>query len=95
MLGQWRAMLALLVLAFAWSSSAGSPAELIGVATAVALGAVALLLVTAQPAGDAPRVLVRGRALRERAERSAFLRTRDPDADGRVRPRAPGRSAAV
>jgi hypothetical protein len=95
MFGQWRGMLALLVLAFAWLPAAGSPAELMGVATAVALGAVALLLVTAQPAGDAPRILVRGRALRERAERSAFLRTRDPDADGRVRPRAPGRSAAV
>jgi hypothetical protein len=67
----------------------GSPVEL------VTLAAVAVLVLTvvrlAEP--SAPSVRARARVLRECARRSAFLRSRDPDADGRVRPRAPGRCA--
>ena len=66
----------------------GAPGDLVGVAAVVAV-AVAVLVVS-WSADDTPVVGVRARVLRERARGSAFLRTRDPDADGRVRPRAPG-----
>ena len=63
-----------------------------GVASVVAV--VAILLIW-QPSVPAPVIRVRARVLRERALRSAFLRTRDPDADGRVRARAPGQGLAA
>jgi Family of unknown function (DUF6412) len=94
MLG-WRVVLALLALAALMLPVAGNPAELLTVAAAGALAAVALLLVWTAPDSAARPILVRGQVLRERAEASAFLRTRDPDAAGRVRPRAPGQFPAA
>jgi uncharacterized protein DUF6412 len=83
-----RGLMVLLSLALVWLPQIGSMGDLLTVASVVAVG-VAILLIW-QPADPAPVVRVRARVLRERARRSAFLRTRDPDADGRVRPRAPG-----
>ena len=82
-----------LSLALVWLPGVGSPADLLTVASVVAVG-VAILLVW-QPSVPAPVVRARARVLRERARRSAFLRTRDPDADGRVRARAPGQGLAA
>ena len=39
--------------------------------------------------------LSRARALREKSWRAGFLRQRDPDADGRPRPRAPSAAPAA
>ena len=50
-----------------------------------------LLLVARSSAPPAAPLLARATSVRHRAERSAFLRLRDPDAAGRPRPRAPGR----
>lgn len=84
-------LLALLALLTVWLPVVGSPTELL---TAAAMVAV-LLLIWQLPDRSAPSIRVRGATLRERAERLAFLRTRDPDADGRVRPRAPGQGLAA
>jgi len=84
-----RGLLVLLSLAALWLPTVGGPGDLLTVASVVAVG-VAILLIW-QPSVPAPVIRVRARVMRERALRSAFLRTRDPDADGRVRPRAPGR----
>lgn len=81
----WPGLLVVLALAGVWA--VGNPAELL---TFVAVVAVAVLVVWQRSERLAPVVGVRARSLRERAERSAFLRTRDPDAAGRIRPRAPG-----
>ncbi|MFF5433862.1 DUF6412 domain-containing protein [Streptomyces griseofuscus] len=69
-----------------------------GLTTAVALAATAagsaLALCTLIAAGRAPAVpptRIRT-AIRDRARRTAFLPQRDPDARGRRRPRAPGRT---
>ena len=69
----------------------GNPGEL------VALAAIAVVALVALGVGErrTPRVAIRARAMRLCAERLAFLRTRDPDAAGRVRPRAPGRTVAA
>ena len=88
-----RGLLVLLSLALVWMPSVGSLGDVLTVASVVAVS-VAILLIW-QPSVPAPVVRVRARVLRERARRSAFLRTRDPDADGRVRPRAPGRELAA
>ncbi|HEU5471666.1 MAG TPA: DUF6412 domain-containing protein [Actinophytocola sp.] len=69
----------------------GNPGELLTMAAVAVLALVALGV--REP--SAPRVRIRALVLRTRAERLAFLRTRDPDAAGRVRPRAPGQAAAV
>src|SRR2546423_14834125 len=82
MVGRWRGLLALLALAAVWLPTLGNPADLLGVATAVAVGAIVLLLVGPAPERSSPRILVRFCALRERTERSAFLRTRGPDPQG-------------
>ncbi|WP_237555267.1 DUF6412 domain-containing protein [Streptomyces sp. SID4948] len=61
---------------------------------ATATAAAALVRCTVAAARSvpvAPRQRVRT-ALRDRWERTAFLPQRDPDARGRTRPRAPGRS---
>ena len=87
-----RGLLMLLSLAVVWLPSAGGPGDLLTVASVVAV--VAILLIW-QPSVPAPVIRVRARVLRERALRSAFLRTRDPDADGRVRARAPGQGLAA
>jgi Family of unknown function (DUF6412) len=87
-----RALLMWVALVVVWLPGVGGAGDLMGAAAvaAVAVGAVALLLVWGMPDRSSPLVRVRARVLRERAQRLAFLRTRDPDADGRVRPRAPG-----
>ncbi len=82
-------LLALLALVLAWLPAVGGPAELLAAAALVAV----LLLIRQPSDGSAPRI--RSLSLRSRAERLAFLRTRDPDADGRVRPRAPGQRVAA
>ena len=87
-MAQVRGLLVLLSLAAVGFLNVGSPGDLLTVATVVAVG-VAILLIW-QPSVPATVVRVRARVMRERALRAAFLRTRDPDADGRVRPRAPG-----
>ncbi|MFE6229214.1 DUF6412 domain-containing protein [Streptomyces sp. NPDC057854] len=71
----------------------GSLGGTVGVAvSAVAAASAALCgLVGARTAPVAPATRVRT-ALRDRARRTAFLPQRDPDAAGRRRPRAPGRS---
>jgi hypothetical protein len=63
-----------------------NPAELIAAVAAVAV----VVLVVAPRLPQAVPARVRSAALRERAERAAHLRLRDPDAAGRPRPRAPG-----
>ncbi|MGW5055312.1 DUF6412 domain-containing protein [Actinokineospora sp. NPDC004072] len=79
----WHALLALFALLLVHQ-----PAELVA---AVAVVAVIALLVGVVPVGPTGPVWVRSLALRNRAQRAAFLRLRDPDAAGRPRPRAPGR----
>lgn len=83
-----RGLLGWLSLVVVWVLGVGAPGDWLAVA-AVMVVAVAILLVW-QPTVPAPVVGARARVLRERAWASAFLRTRDPDAAGRVRPRAPG-----
>jgi hypothetical protein len=85
-------LLVLLSLVLLGLAGTGNPVEIL--ATALVIGAV-LVLVLHQPRSTEPAVWVRSRTLKQRAERTTFLRTRDPDADGRVRPRAPGRSPAA
>jgi hypothetical protein len=50
-----------------------------------------LLLVARTSAPAAAPLLARASSVRDRAERTVFLRLCDPDAAGRPRPRAPGR----
>jgi hypothetical protein len=88
-----RGLLALLVLVAVALPTVSSPVDLLTVATVLGASVMILLLVWQAPDRSAPQVRVR--TLRERAERLAFLRTRDPDADGRVRPRAPGHCRAA
>ncbi|GAA2392562.1 hypothetical protein GCM10010170_105350 [Dactylosporangium salmoneum] len=73
----------------AWTSAA-TPADLVAVATAV-LAAFAVVLATRLVAG-APATPARVRAVpaRARAARGQAIRSADPDAPGRPRPRAPG-----
>lgn len=85
-------LLVLSPLVLALPSLLGSPADLLAVASVLVVSTIALLLVRRPPDRSAAQLRVLARTLRERAQRSAFLRTRDPDADGRPRPRAPGRS---
>ncbi|WNV82842.1 DUF6412 domain-containing protein [Umezawaea sp. Da 62-37] len=66
-----------------------NPAELLAAITALA---VVLLLVAGPLAPRTAPAWTRSLSLREKAMRTAFLRLRDPDAAGRPRPRAPGRS---
>ncbi|GHI20816.1 hypothetical protein Shyd_21870 [Streptomyces hydrogenans] len=81
---------ALLTLAVALSGPAG-PYDSVGAAVVLAVSAGLCALVGARTAPAAAPALVRT-ALRDRARRTAFLPQRDPDAAGRRRPRAPGRS---
>ncbi|MGW2559109.1 DUF6412 domain-containing protein [Streptomyces sp. NPDC001514] len=72
-------------------------AEGIGFSTAVALAATAavgaalvacaLVLSRSVPRVQPTRIRT---AIRDREQRTAFLPQRDPDASGRIRPRAPG-----
>ncbi|MET1073544.1 MAG: DUF6412 domain-containing protein [Umezawaea sp.] len=69
-----------------------NPAELLAAITALA---VVLLLVANPLAPRTAPAWTRSLSLREKAMRTAFLRLRDPDAAGRPRPRAPGRSTSA
>lgn len=60
-------------------------------AVALAATSVVCALIGAPAVPPVPPTRVRT-ALRDRARRTAFLPQRDPDASGRPRPRAPGRS---
>jgi uncharacterized protein DUF6412 len=62
-----------------------SPTEVVAAVTALALALI--VVVALVPHQVAP---ARSLAIRERAQRSAQLRLRDPDAADRPRPRAPG-----
>ncbi|GGS46998.1 MULTISPECIES: DUF6412 domain-containing protein [Actinokineospora] len=80
----WRSLLALFALLLVHQ-----PTELVAAVAAVAL---IVLLVSVAPLPTACPSWARSLSLRERSQRTAFLRLRDPDAAGRPRPRAPGRS---
>ncbi|MFJ5710228.1 MULTISPECIES: DUF6412 domain-containing protein [unclassified Streptomyces] len=81
----------LLVIAFAGLAlTDGSVSATVAVAVSAA-SAVVCGLVGVRTAPAAPSTLIRT-ALRDRARRTAFLPQRDPDAAGRRRPRAPGRT---
>ncbi|GHH76629.1 hypothetical protein GCM10018793_22800 [Streptomyces sulfonofaciens] len=75
----------------ALAGAGGVPVAVAFAATA-AVGASLVLcsVLIARSAPAVPPTRVRT-ALRERAQRTAFLPQRDPDAPGRSRPRAPGR----
>ena len=75
---------------------------LTGLAAAVLAGAMlaavlALVASVASMSGLAAAIPLvrRASALREKSWRAAFLRQRDPDADGRTRPRAPSAAPAA
>ncbi|MFF9339539.1 MULTISPECIES: DUF6412 domain-containing protein [unclassified Streptomyces] len=78
----------LLLVAFAGLALADGS---VGGAVVLAVSAVACGFFGARTAPTVPSTRVRT-ALRDRARRTAFLPQRDPDAAGRSRPRAPGRS---
>ncbi|MEI8408973.1 MULTISPECIES: DUF6412 domain-containing protein [unclassified Kribbella] len=60
------------------------------VLTAAALLFTLLLVARSSAPATAPLLAI-ATSVRHRAEETAFLRLRDPDAAGRPRPRAPGR----
>ncbi|GCD99571.1 DUF6412 domain-containing protein [Embleya hyalina] len=70
----------------------GALPALVAVAVTVVL---ALAGAAAAWAPSAEWARARGAALRRRADRLAFLPSRDPDAPGRARPRAPGTGPAA
>ena len=80
---------------------AAGPSGLTALAATVLAGAMlaavlALLTSVAGASSTAALPLIRrGRALREKSWRAAFLRQRDPDAAGRARPRAPSAALAA
>lgn len=68
----------------------------LGLATALTTGLAAVLVVAVVvPVRPAAPVLSQAVSLRGRAKRTVFLRLRDPDAPGRIRPRAPGLGSAA
>ncbi|MFJ2175727.1 DUF6412 domain-containing protein [Streptomyces sp. NPDC101062] len=74
------------------ASSLSAAVALAATATAAAGSAlVVCAVITARSVPAHPRHRVRT-AIRDREQRTAFLPQRDPDASGRTRPRAPGRS---
>jgi hypothetical protein len=79
-----------------------SPSGLTALAATVLAGAMfaAVLALLTSVAGvsrtaAALPLIRRARALREKSWRAAFLRQRDPDAEGRARPRAPSAAPAA
>ncbi|HEX6343191.1 DUF6412 domain-containing protein [Umezawaea sp.] len=87
---EWRRLRSLLVVLFPALYAATlfhQPAELLAAITALA---VVLLLVAGPVVPRTAPAWTRSLSLREKAQRTAFLRLRDPDAAGRPRPRAPG-----
>ena len=89
------ALLALLLLVEILIVDGGSLSAAVAIAaTATATAGSALVVcavISARCAPAVPRTRVRT-AIRDREQRTAFLPQRDPDARGRSRPRAPGRS---
>lgn len=84
------AVLLLLLLEVALLDTGSLTAAVAVAATAAAGSALALCaLVCGRCAPAVPPTRVRT-AIRDRARRTAFLSQRDPDAKGRIRPRAPG-----
>ncbi|TXS02437.1 hypothetical protein EAO73_16700 [Streptomyces sp. col6] len=71
----------------------GSLSAAVALAATAAAGTalVACSVISARCATPVPRTRVRT-AMRDREKRTAFLPQRDPDAQGRRRPRAPGRA---
>ncbi|MFC8535411.1 DUF6412 domain-containing protein [Streptomyces sp. NPDC057249] len=69
----------------------GSLSAAVALAATAAAGTalVACSVISARCAAPVPRTRVRT-AMRDREKRTAFLPQRDPDAQGRRRPRAPG-----
>ncbi|MFG3166563.1 DUF6412 domain-containing protein [Streptomyces sp. NPDC048200] len=84
------AVLVLLLLQVALFDTGSLSATVALAATAAAGSAFAACsLIVSRCAPAVPRTRVRT-AIRDRARRTAFLAQRDPDAQGRPRPRAPG-----
>ncbi|MFI2432432.1 DUF6412 domain-containing protein [Streptomyces sp. NPDC018693] len=71
----------------------GSLGTAVAFAATAAVGAalIAAALVAGRSAPALPSTRVRT-AIRDRDRRTAFLAQRDPDASGRIRPRAPGQA---
>lgn len=84
------AVLSGVLLALYWPGSASA-------LMMVAAVALTCLLVGMTPVRTIAAILPRAQAaaLRAQSRRTAFLRQRDPDAAGRVRPRAPSASPAA
>ncbi|MET7486027.1 DUF6412 domain-containing protein [Streptomyces sp. NPDC005538] len=87
--GRAAALLLLLLLPLVLADTGSLPATVALAATGTALALSALLTSRCAPAVPPTRVRT---AIRDRARRTAFLPQRDPDASGRPRPRAPGRT---
>lgn len=84
------ALLLVLLLQVAVLDTGGLPAAVAFAATAAAGAALAVCaLISARSVPAVPPTRVRT-AIRDREHRTAFLPQRDPDAAGRIRPRAPG-----
>lgn len=88
------ALVTTLVTVFGMAPDPGAPAALglvvVGVA---AVAAVMTALLTLLPSSDAGAARVRAGSIRRKAAAVGVVVVRDPDAPGRTRPRAPGRSA--
>lgn len=84
---RWQFLLAVFFPGLLSLTLVNNPTELLAAVTALA---VVVLLVTSPLAPQAAPAWVRSLALRDRSHRNDYLRTRDPDAAGRPRPRAPG-----
>jgi hypothetical protein len=87
----WPLALLLLVLVGVFVSEGIGPSVAVALAATAAAGAalVTCALALSRSVPRVPGTRIRT-AIREREERTAFLPQRDPDASGRVRPRAPG-----
>jgi hypothetical protein len=80
-----RVMLAVFLPALYTFTLFSSPMEIVAAVTALALALIVVVALVPRTAAPA-----RSLAIRDRAQRSAQLRLRNPDAAGRPRPRAPG-----
>lgn len=89
MRGIYGALLLLVAQALLVPDTGLAPAFAMAAAATVLVAACALLATVGRVA-PAPHARIRT-ALRDRRRRTAFLAQCDPDADGRPRPRAPGR----
>ena len=87
---------AVAVLIAGWNAAdAFTPSAVLLAAAALAVAGLVILAARRPPAhlpADAP---ARSAALRERDGQATFIRSRDPDAAGRPRPRAPSARARV